>query len=174
MGAKIDYEDFLKGLDERLQKYFESFGDNIKCQKGCSECCERGDYPLTDIELAYLMKGYVELKPDLKTKIQENIKNMVKGGVCPFLINHECSVYSHRPVICRVHGLAYFYKDKKVKVPYCVENGRNFADVFEEETFTAQPINANLDTCHILEGFYSEIKNMYDWFHPSENTNPDA
>ena len=169
MGAKIDYEGFIKELDKRLRGYFESFGSSISCKRGCSECCERGDYPLTDIELAYLMRGYTELPPERRTIVQENIKNMVKGGVCPFLINKECSVYEHRPVICRVHGLAYFYKDKKVKIPYCVENGKNFSDVYTDETFNAQPINANLDTYHILEGFYSEMKNMYDWFHQDTN-----
>ena len=171
MGAEIDYEGFIKELDIRLKGYFESFGDNIKCKRGCSDCCERGDYPLSDVELAYLMQGFTELDIHRKAEVKENIKNMVKGGVCPFLINKECSVYSHRPIICRVHGLAYFYKDKKVKIPYCVNNGKNFSDVCEGEIYTVQPINLNLDTYHILEGFYSEIKNMYDWFHTDNDTN---
>lgn len=169
MGAKIDYAGFLKELDIRLKDYFESFGESIKCQKGCSECCEKGDYPLTDIELSYLMRGFMELEPNIKSQVQQNIKNMVRGGVCPFLINHECSVYPNRPIICRTHGLAYFYKDKKVKVPKCVDSGKNFSDVYKDGVFNAQPINANLDTYHLLDGLYAEMKNMYDWFHQDKN-----
>lgn len=163
MGAKIDYAVFIEELDKKLQGYFESFGDNICCKKGCSECCERGDYPLSDIELEYLMKGFIELEPSVKLQVQENIKNMVRGGVCPFLINKECSVYKYRPIICRVHGLAYFYKGEKVKLPHCVENNKNFAKVYDESGFAGQPISANLDAPHILEGLYKEIRNMYDW-----------
>ena len=165
LGAKIDYEGFIKELDIRLKGYFESFGENIKCKKGCSECCEKGDYPLTDIELAYLMRGFMALEIGIKSKVQQNIKNMEKGGVCPFLINHECSIYPYRPIICRVHGLAYFYKDEKVKLPYCVVSGKNYSDVYKDGVFTSEPITANLETHYLLEGSYAEIKNMYDWFH---------
>ena len=112
-----------------LQNYFKSFGENIYCRKGCSACCEKGDYPLTDIELEYLMQGYVNLEPESKIKVQNNIKNMVKGGVCPFLLNKECSIYPYRPIVCRVHGLAYFYKEDKVKLPYCANTGKNFSKI---------------------------------------------
>ena len=168
LGAKIDYAEFIVELDKRLQGYFASFGESIHCVKGCSECCEKGAYPLSDIELEYLMQGFIQLPPVLKVQVQENIRNMVKGGQCPFLINHECSVYEHRPIICRVHGLAYFYKEGKVKIPYCVNNGKNFSDIYDDKYFNGQPISANLDTMHILEGMYSEMKNMYEWLHPEK------
>lgn len=163
MGAKIDYAGFLKEFDKRLKKYFESFGENICCKKGCSGCCEKGDYPLTDIELEYLMKGFSALSPSAKIEVQNNIKNMVKGGVCPFLINKGCSVYDYRPIICRVYGLAYFYTDKKVKIPYCVDEGKNFSKIYDKDGFSGTPLNVNLDTPHVLEGLYNEMRNMYDW-----------
>lgn len=163
MGAKIDYAAFIKELDIRLDGYFKSFGSHICCKRGCSECCEKGDYPLSDIELEYLMKGFTGLDSALKIQIQNNIKNIVKGGVCPFLINKECAVYEYRPIICRVHGLAYMYDDKKVKLPYCVNTGKNFKSVYDNDGFTGKPIKINLDTNHILEGYYNEIRNLYDW-----------
>lgn len=164
MGAKINYAEFLEKFDQRLQEYFESFGENICCHKGCSDCCEKGDYPITDIELNYLMNGFLNLDLPTKLQVQNNIKNMRKGEKCPFLINHECSVYLYRPIICRVHGLAYFYKGKKVKVPYCVHNGKNFAKIYKDDGFYGNPLPVNLDTPHVLDGLYAEIKNMYDWF----------
>ncbi len=169
MGTKVNYEEFLKEFDLRLNSYFEQFGDNICCRKGCSECCEKGDYPLSDIELQYLMHGYAELDLDTKRTVQKNISVMQRGGACPFLINKECSVYKHRPIICRVHGLAYYYKNEKVKIPHCANTGKNFAKIYKNGEFYGTPIKLNLDTYHILEGIYSDIKNLYDWVHTENN-----
>lgn len=164
MGAKIDYAAFLKELDKKLEGYFKFFGENICCKCGCSDCCEKGDYPLSDIELEYLMQGFILLEPSTKIQVQNNIKNMEKGGKCPFLINKKCSVYPYRPIVCRVHGLAYFYKKEKVKLPYCVNNGKNFSKIYDKnDGFYGTPIKVNLDTPHILENTYNEIRNMYDW-----------
>lgn len=165
MGAKINYAVFLKELDDRLQSYFEAFGDDICCKKGCSECCEQGDYPLSDVELEYLMQGFINLDAKTKIMVQENVKNMVKGGACPFLINKQCSVYPYRPIICRVYGLAYFCKNEKVKIPYCVNSGKNFSKNYKDNIFYGNPITTNLDTPSLLKDSYAEIRNLYDWLH---------
>ena len=88
---------------------------------------------------------------------------MKKGEACPFLINKECSLYKYRPIICRVHGLAYIYKDNNVKLPHCVNEGKNFSKQYKNNYFEGTPINNNLDTEILLEGLYSEIRNLYDW-----------
>ena len=169
MGAEIDYSVFIKELDLRLEEYFKSFGSHICCKRGCSECCEKGDYPLSDVELEYLMHGFAKLEPSVKIQVQNNIKNITKGGACPFLINKECSVYPYRPVICRVHGLAYIYEKKKVKIPFCAETGKNFASVYKDGVFVGEPVRANLDTQSLLKGCYNEIRNLYDWLKNPES-----
>ena len=164
LGEKIDYADFLEEFDKSLKEYFESFGKDICCKKGCSECCEKGDYPLSDIELEYLMQGYLNLTSEIKIKVQNNIKNIVKGGCCPFLVDKECSIYPYRPIVCRVHGLAYFYNKDKVKLPHCANTGKNFSKVYDKDDgFYGKPLSVNLDTMHVLDGLYSEIKNLDDW-----------
>ena len=60
---------------------------------------------------------------------------MQKGEQCPFLIENSCSIYPYRPIICRVHGLAYLCKENLVKVPYCANNGLNYKDVYKNEEF---------------------------------------
>ena len=82
---------------------------------------------MSQMELEYLMQGYIALDAKLKLKVQNNIKNMQRGGACPFLIDKTCSVYQYRPIICRVHGLAYLCKENTVKVPYCVNENKNYA-----------------------------------------------
>ena len=158
------YIKFLKEFDEQLNTYFEAHRDFVCCKKGCSACCEKGDYPISELELKYLMQGFLNLENDLKIQVQKNFKNMKKGEACPFLIDKQCSVYSHRPIICRVHGLAYLIKDKMVKLPYCTNSKKNYAGCFKDGEFLGQPVERNLDTYNVLKDFeFGEIKNLYDW-----------
>ena len=74
----MNYEEFIKELDIKLANYFELHKNFIHCKAGCSACCEKGDYPLTLIELEYLMKGYIALDNTTKQTVQQNIKTMTK------------------------------------------------------------------------------------------------
>lgn len=165
----MDYKLFLDQLDEKLEKYRELHKDFICCKIGCSACCEKGDYPLSAIELEYLMQGYINLDTEKKKLVQENIKNMKKGENCPFLINNKCAVYPYRPIICRVHGLTYLYWGRgkcrdKVKVPHCTIEGKNYSKVYDGKEIFINPIKENLDTPNLLKDFdYGEIRNLYDW-----------
>ncbi len=160
----MNYIDFLNDLDIRLHQYFELHKEYINCCLGCSLCCETGDYPMSQIELEYLMYGYAGLSDKDKITVQNNIQNIVKGGVCPFLIDKKCSVYSYRPIVCRVHGLAYICHDDVVKVPYCANEGKNYTKVYKDGEIEINPIKENLDTQNLLKDFdFGEIRNLYDW-----------
>lgn len=159
-----EYAKFLKKIDARLDEYFRTQGEHICCQKGCSLCCEKGDYPISELELRYLMIGFSNLDNELKKTVQNNFLQIQKGGRCPFLIENFCSIYSYRPIICRVHGLAYLCKDKLVKVPYCTNCGLNYKEVYKGGEFLSEPIQENLDTQNLLKDFeHGEIRNLYDW-----------
>ena len=160
----MNYKNFLDNLDKRLAQYFELHKEHIKCCSGCSSCCETGDYPLSQLELEYLMQGFAQLSNEDKFKVQENIKNIIKGGACPFLINKKCSIYPYRPIICRVHGLAYICHNDVVKVPYCVNEGKNYTSAYKDGEIEINPIKENLDTVELLKGFdFGEIRNLYNW-----------
>lgn len=119
---------------------------------------------MSQIELEYLMYGYAGLSDKDKITVQNNIQNIVKGGVCPFLIDKKCSVYSYRPIVCRVHGLAYICHDDVVKVPYCANEGKNYTKVYKDGEIEINPIKENLDTQNLLKDFdFGEIRNLYDW-----------
>ena len=146
-----------------MKEYFNLHRAHVFCQEGCSSCCEKGDYPVSQIELAYLMQGYISLDNEQKTIIQRNIKNIERGGACPFLIKKRCSVYKYRPVVCRVHGLAYMCGDK-VKLPYCVNEGKNYSGVYQNGEVVINPILENLDTPSVLKQLeFGDIRNLYDW-----------
>ena len=160
----MKYKDFLDNLDKKLEEYFSAHKEFIHCKPGCSSCCEKGDYPLSKIELEYLMQGFISLDDETKIRVQNNIKNIEKGRTCPFLINKKCSIYSYRPIVCRVHGLAYICKENVVKVPYCVNEGKNYASVYKDGEITINPVLENLDTQNVLKDFdFGEIRNLCDW-----------
>lgn len=160
----MNYKTFLSELDKKLELYFNEYKDFILCREGCSHCCEKGDYPISQLELEYLMQGFIELDDNIKQAIKTNITNMEKGGACPFLINNRCSVYSHRPIVCRVHGLAFLCKENLVKVPYCANEGKNFSTVYSSGQISINPIKENLDTPNLLKYFeFGEIRNLADW-----------
>ena len=154
-------------LDKRLESYFQAHSAYVQCKAGCSACCEKGDYPLSQIELEYVMQGFVELDNEQKRQVQANVKSMTKGGICPFLINNICSIYAYRPIVCRVHGLAYLCKDKTVKLPYCATCGKNYSSVYKNGEIVINPVLENLDTPNILSGMPAgEIRNLYNWIKP--------
>ena len=161
-----NYISFLEKLDAQLEIYHKSYSEHIFCQKGCSYCCEKGDYPLSEIELRYLMLGYSGLDNKIKLIVQQNIRCIEKSGKCPFLINQCCSIYKFRPIICRVHGLPYICSNNLVKLPYCVNNGLNFSKVYVNNEFIIEPIKTNLDTFSLLKEIdCGEIRNLYDWLY---------
>ena len=164
----MNYQQFLSEFDERLEKYFEAHKEFLHCKPGCSSCCEKGDYPLSKTELEYLMQGFIALDDELKIKIQNNVKNMVKGEACPFLIDRKCSVYPFRPIVCRVHGIAYICRDNVVKVPYCTNDGKNYSKVYKDGEITINPVLENLDTPNVLKDLdFGGIKDLYDWIKQS-------
>lgn len=158
------YIDFLAKLDKKLENFFISHRDDIYCKKGCSDCCQKGDYPISELELKYLTQGFLSLNSISKIQVQNNFKNIKRGEACPFLIKNECSIYQYRPIICRVHGLCYLIKNNTVKLPYCTNKGKNYSNKYNNNEFIGEPINENLDTTEILKDFnFGEIKNLYDW-----------
>lgn len=171
------YELFLKNFDEKVQLYFERDKSKIKCKKGCSFCCENGDYPLSLLEMAYLMQGYNSLNKELHDKVRENIRNLItqktKEGKldsysCPFLINKKCVVYNYRPLVCRMYGLAYMRKDGIVNLPECASCGLNYSENFDGETINFEPIKEELNLNKIITSNsdlkFGQIKSMIDWF----------
>ena len=120
------------------------------------------------------MQGFASLDNTLKREVQKNIKTIQRGGKCPFLIDKKYPLRrqrqmcirdsAYRPIICRVHGLAYLCRQNTVKVPYCVNEGKNYSTVYNSGEITINPIAENLDTPNVLKEFeYGEIRNLFDW-----------
>lgn len=181
------YSEFLKELDILLGELFQKQNKYVKCKKGCSLCCEKGEYPFSQLEFAYMTKGFINLPEKTKILVQQNLRNIIldkkefKGEhfeyKCPFLINNECCIYEYRGIICRTFGLCY-YDDIRdyVRIPGCVHNGLNFSEYYDEKTDTLDNnvdvpmINLRIDSllnselAKKLELESGEIRPLIGWF----------
>lgn len=191
----IKYKYYLASIQKQIDIFFKEQAPYICCKEGCSHCCEKGEYPFSEIEFAYLMFGVRTLSPDVVSVIEENIREIKalreKNSSdekfmykCPFLIDKRCSLYDFRGIICRTHGLAFFSKANKLLVPACVDEGLNYANVydFEEKTISnekylksgieQEPLAHNVGLHFMTHNSltkelnldFGEIKSMIEWF----------
>ena len=144
---------YLKLIHERmLDKFFKEQAPYLCCKKGCSHCCEKGQYPMSEIEFLYIMLKFSAQNEQIKEEVLNNIQMLIREknecGLnskdffykCPFLINNFCCVYDNRAIICRTHGLMFFIEDndgdEKYKIPYCVNLNLNYSKVYDKNLKT--------------------------------------
>lgn len=192
------YEKYLELITPSLsQKFFEQ-KDFINCKSGCSLCCEVGQYPFSDVEFQYAMLGYNSLSDNQKKIVQEKILKIKEEKnnstdekfmhECPFLIDKKCSIYRYRGIVCRTHGLLFYYTDEngqeKNKAPGCMHFGLNYSNIYDKNIRTismelleksgikSEPIAYNVgrdfmlnnSTTKSLELKFGQEKALIEWF----------
>lgn len=120
----VDFFEFRKDIfstiDNTISELLNNSDKKVFCKKHCSECCQF-TFPISLLDLKFLLKGLNLLNDDIKVLISKNIDDLKEieqidydefieknseGGVrirCPFLINDACSIYDYRPFPCRIH-----------------------------------------------------------------------
>ena len=191
-------EDYIKFLNQVMFKIDKCFAEQkpyVFCKEGCSACCEKGEFPCSELEFEYLFEGFNLLDDELKKEIlckisQIKIKNDENNSMyeCPFLINKRCAIYHYRPLICRTFGLMYFDKNEDLKVPFCHNLGLNYHQVYDQQKqiisdemleksgIKQEPLAYNL-SLSFLQKFgknrynldFGEQKNIIDWMDRTNN-----
>ena len=195
-GQFEDYFNFIMMLQNKINKHFENQKEYIHCKEGCDMCCSEGQYPCSELEFEFLKIGFSLLDESTKQQIFENIDKLKKDFAnfkgekflyaCPFLINHRCSVYNFRMIICRTFGLPFFVEENgknRLKVPFCVERGLNYSEVYDakKNIFTTElfkkmgyknePLASNFGLDFIINKLgtesmkldFGEEKTLVDW-----------
>lgn len=87
----------LSALFDFMTALYGAIARHTPCKKGCTSCCH---YPvsITNLEIEF-----IEREAGIK-----RAKRIVKSAhpintPCPFLRNDTCSIYAHRPFVCRRH-----------------------------------------------------------------------
>ena len=133
-----NFEKFLASIDSDVKKIFDYQKEYIHCQKGCSLCCQKGDYPISEIEFNYLMQGFNRLEGTKKALIQKNINKLKEADkdsyTCPFLVENSCSVYQNRPFVCRMFGVLTEDAAGNPTFPFCTTEGLNYSEIYDPKT----------------------------------------
>jgi uncharacterized protein len=90
-----EYRQIRNEVDAVCSQLHRTHEPHTQCRKGCSACCM--NFGLTPVEFHAIAKALngkqVECNPQAEPED------------CIFLIDHICSIYDERPLICRSHGL---------------------------------------------------------------------
>lgn len=128
-------------MQDQYQDYSQRLG--LDCD-GCTQnCCTSYFQHHTRIEWAYLFQGLATLPQDLHQKFLhrahdyvQKAKHLLATGehpqiMCPLNIDGRCGLYSHRLMICRLHGVP-----NSLRYP----NGRvvNFPGCYRSQDLCAQ------------------------------------
>ncbi|MGH9326510.1 MAG: YkgJ family cysteine cluster protein [Terriglobia bacterium] len=121
-------------------------GERIHCRQGCCECCSQM-FLITEVEAAYISRGVKQLPATQQAALRERAAKYLIArdklladrrvpdawgalpppGLrlpCPALIDGACSIYAHRPLICRRYGIPLFNPRKPERIFACELNFR--------------------------------------------------
>ena len=194
-----NYLTYLIFLNNKLSKFFNSQKQFIFCQKGCARCCKNAEFPYSEIELKYLLYGFMRLPKETQDKIEANIQKVVEEKSkftgdnfhydCPFLIDDVCSVYDYRGIVCRTFGLLTKGTDDRIKVPFCCYQGLNYSNILNKKTkklsqykikklkLVDEPLGFNISYKFLTDPDFEksfkfkfgEKKPLIDWFYEQKD-----
>jgi len=132
------YKGIIASLENYEARLYKSYGDCIKCRKGCSSCCIlESVFPVEAWNIYINFTGQPELFKSLN-KISEK---------CVFLKDDACSIYEFRPLICRSHGFPIFVDGK---VDFCPMNFENIECIDSGYILNLEALNQGLASANML------------------------
>jgi len=154
-----EYIDYLNKLKVRLDRYFDQEKPYIACKLGCSACCKDNNLIISNLEFLFVEKGIEQLDKSrwkaIKKRAQKlgkEYKKFKKNNIkknkgftyqCPFLFDNTCTIYEHRPLLCRPFGLITRADcETGMAMPSCLQYGLNYANV-------ANPVSCTFDKIKI-------------------------
>lgn len=101
-------------VDRFIRDLLTQHGEHITCGAGCCECCV--NFTVFAVEFEAILQG---LQRDGSAAVFD------ESQPCGFLKDNRCTIYDHRPIICRTHGLPIAFFDEQSaghQVSFCPKN----------------------------------------------------
>jgi hypothetical protein len=101
-----NYRKLVTRVDEFSSRLLLAYRDQLVCRQGCIACCQQ-DLHLLPVEYYFLLEGFRQLPAAAQELLKIRVKREAPSDGKSCLLLHEdgCLLYSHRPIICRTHGL---------------------------------------------------------------------
>ncbi len=139
-GQFIKYKNLVNQIEQHTDMLKSIHTKHMNCKNGCDLCCI--DFSVFPIEYHFILN---EIK---KENTKPELEEKGKGDTCAFLKNHSCSIYDHRPIMCRTHGfpLIYVNDDDENELSACELNFTEFdyEDFTMENTLPQDEYNSKL------------------------------
>jgi hypothetical protein len=94
----------VRALREMLDPVIAAVSGLAACGKGCSACCNINvTISAEEAEIIGKEIGVKPMTPARFIRLDEKEETMAEyyGTPCPFLVDHQCSIYESRPLACR-------------------------------------------------------------------------
>jgi len=89
-------EAFYRDIDERVNALTHLHASRLHCNAGCCDCCI-DDLTVYEVEADAIRNYHADM-------LEHSLPHPT--GACAFLNNNDlCSIYEHRPYVCRTQGL---------------------------------------------------------------------
>ena len=100
--SQIDraYRQLRTDVDRQVASFVAIHSPNLTCAKGCDTCCSRISIHRGELHLIRNSLLQVKVTPPSRGR---------DANRCIFLLRGACTIYEHRPILCRVHGLPLLY-----------------------------------------------------------------
>ena len=134
------YYTLRKEIDSLCLKLENVHKKHLNCKMGCDLCC---------MAISVFPVEFYAIKAELDPHSVQNLPNQTDDSQCSFLVDHRCTIYGSRPVICRTHGLPLLYmglESDDYELSLCELNFTefDFEDFDEENTYPMDQINSQL------------------------------
>jgi Fe-S-cluster containining protein len=134
------YRQFIREVDCECTRLFKTHQREIRCRKGCGECCE--DISVLPVEIASIQDWLTRRKKvryGCKPHDEDRNRNRTRSCIFIHPDNASCTIYPARPFICRVHGLPlrYVIEEYDQRGERTRQNDPSWQLVWCEKNFTA-------------------------------------
>jgi len=106
------YEQYQR-LVARVEAFGQAIGQRyptqLTCHAGCDGCCYQ-QFTVFPVEAHHLAQAVTALAPEARQRLLARLQQddpwriIATPAPCVLLEHGRCSLYSHRPLICRIHG----------------------------------------------------------------------
>lgn len=136
----LKYKIMLNEIQKQTTNLEKMHNKHLKCRIGCALCCI--DFSVFPIEFYFILN---ELK---KNNFEPESDVNTENEICVFLKNSSCTIYQHRPIMCRTHGLPLLYSNDngEFELSACELNFTefDFDDFTDENTLPQDKYNSKL------------------------------